>query len=179
MSDDPTTTGIPGASGDPIPGSDNYPEYQPFQPSQPIPDDPSWNTLSHFETPDRTTCLTPRQLIALPIVANAPNLRQAARDAGIARATLYRWLDDPNFRDELDRLSAEAASLARAHFKNGMLRSFHILDELTEHPNPWVRHSASRTMALISLRITDGDELRNRIQDLEKLLAHTSDLLSQ
>ena len=128
------------------------------------------DTLRHFETQNPTTSLTPRQLIALPIVAAAPNLRRAARDAGVARATLYRWLDEVDFREELETLSAEAASLARAHFKVATLRAFHVLDDLMDHPNPWIRHSASRTMSQTALRITDTDDLRRDLQDLRAAL---------
>ena len=161
---------------------EQYPSSQPYTVVDPEPDpspgpapnpdfETQWDTLGHDETQKGTACLTPRQLVALPIIANAPNLRQAARDANIARSTLYRWLDTPAFRDELEHLGSQVAALARANYKIGTLRSFHTLDDLMEHPNPWVRHSASRTMSNIGFRITEGDELRQQMRDLENLFA--------
>ena len=55
--------------------------------------------------------LTFRQQAALPRIALAQ--AQAARDAGVAESTLRRWLQDPSFRQELDRLRQESYDLAR------------------------------------------------------------------
>ena len=49
--------------------------------------------------------LSRRQTLALPILAAAPNLTQAAKDAGISEATLRRWRRDEHFRTEMDRLT--------------------------------------------------------------------------
>ena len=49
--------------------------------------------------------LTFRQQAALPRIALAQ--AQAARDAGVAESTLRRWLQDPSFRQEFDRLRQE------------------------------------------------------------------------
>ncbi len=48
--------------------------------------------------------LTFRQQAALPRIALAQSLAQAAQDTGVAERTLRRWLEDPSFREELDRL---------------------------------------------------------------------------
>ena len=125
-----------------------------------------WDTLKQFETENQAPCLTPRQLAALPVVAAAPNIREAAREAGIARSTLYRWLDDENFRSELKRLSSEATSLARVNYKLGIVRAFQVLDELLDHENPWVRLSASRIMSRTALHIHHADQLTQDMMDL-------------
>ena len=41
---------------------------------------------------------TARQKRALPILASAPSIAEAARLSDVGRRTLHRWLDDPNFR---------------------------------------------------------------------------------
>ena len=57
----------------------------------------------------KETQLSARQILALPILAVAPNMRLAAQNAGISPATLYRWLQNDHVRAELNRLTAEAA----------------------------------------------------------------------
>ena len=54
------------------------------------------------------TSLTARQEKALPILASASSIAEASRLSDVGRRTLHRWLDDPDFRDELARLHEEA-----------------------------------------------------------------------
>ena len=61
--------------------------------------------------------LTFRQQVALPRIALARSLAQAARDTGVAERTLRRWLEDPSFREEFDRLRQESYDLARQVMK--------------------------------------------------------------
>ncbi len=68
--------------------------------------------------------LTFRQQAALPTIAHARSLAQAARDTGVAERTLRRWLEDPSFREEFDRLRQESYDLARQVMK-GLGRLWH------------------------------------------------------
>ena len=52
--------------------------------------------------------LTFRQQAALPRIALARSLAQAARDAGVSERTLRRWLQDPSFRQESYDLARQA-----------------------------------------------------------------------
>ena len=61
--------------------------------------------------------LSPRQQSALPILAAAPSVAQAARLSGVGRRTLNRWLQDPEFRAQLAQLQRQFAELAKAASK--------------------------------------------------------------
>ena len=71
--------------------------------------------------------LTFRQQAALPRIALAQ--AQAARDAGVAESTLRRWLQDPSFRQEPDRLRQESYDLARQAMRG--------LGQLWHRANPY------------------------------------------
>lgn len=101
--------------------------------------------------------LTRRQILALPILATTPSRSQAARDAGISESTLYRWLQDEDFRDELRRLTAEAAERTRQELEDLTLQSVKVLRELMEDPDPMVRLRAARAVAAMGLRATGAD----------------------
>ena len=103
--------------------------------------------------------LSNRQILALPILAAAPNMRQAASDAGISQSTLYRWLQDEYFRNELKRLITETAELIRHELTETTLRSFKVLADLMDHPDPLVRFRAARTVASMGIRVIDADIL--------------------
>ena len=67
---------------------------------------------------EKPTSLTTKQQRALPYLVTAPSVAQGAEEADIARATLYRWMHDPAFRDELERLRGEAAKVAKVELRN-------------------------------------------------------------
>ena len=58
------------------------------------------------------TTLTDKQLQALPHLVTAPSMSEAARRADVGRTTLYRWIEDDEFRRELERQRNEALELA-------------------------------------------------------------------
>ena len=82
--------------------------------------------------------LSSRRLQALPIIAAAPTLAQAARSSGIGQGALYRWLQDNRFRHELARLRPNTADLARYELRGLMLR---CLDMSTNYPTPTILRS--------------------------------------
>ena len=52
----------------------------------------------------KISVLTTRQQGALPVIAAAPTIAQAARDCRVSESTLRRWLREPAFAGELDLL---------------------------------------------------------------------------
>ena len=112
--------------------------------------------------------LSSRQLLALPILAVAPNRRQAALEAGVSEATLYRWLRNERFRTELDRLTAQAAEFTRSEIESLTRHSFIVLTDLMGDPDPAVRLRASRTVAAMGIQICEADALRRDNQHPEE-----------
>jgi len=99
--------------------------------------------------------LSRRQMLTLPIIAAAPNLTQAAKEAGISEATLRRWRRDEHFRAELDRLTAEIADTTRQGLKDLTLQGFRVIRELMQDPDPEVRLRAARAAIIVGIRVVD------------------------
>ena len=114
----------------------------------------------HQPGQNETSRLTRRQVLALPTLAVAPNLTQAARDAGISESTLRRWLQDERFRDELDRLTHEIAETTRQGLKDVMLQSFSVIKELMADPDPTVRLRAARAAVILGIQVCKVEDLR-------------------
>ena len=68
---------------------------------------PARPNLMHTGTSRLPQDLSARQLSALPHLLRPGSLTAKARAAGIGRATLYRWLEDENFRVALQSLREE------------------------------------------------------------------------
>ena len=115
--------------------------------------------------------LTDKQLAALPYLAAAPTMAEGARLADIGRATLYRWMNDHEFRATLERFRSEAADLAHAELRGFLLQGALVLAEAMQDPNPQVRVRAARAAMSIGLKAIDLKELRQRIERLDDAFA--------
>ena len=114
--------------------------------------------------------LTPRQLAALPIIAAASSNAQGARDAGIARRTLYNWLDDPDFRAELIRLREEIAALTLSDLQAAMPIALSALIRCAQDDNAFVSYCAARYIWNTGLQVGDFQNLQKQIQELQEAL---------
>ena len=119
--------------------------------------------------------LTQKQRHALPCIAAAPSLTDAARLAGIERRTIYRWLEQEPFRLELTRLRSATASIATGELQAAVLHSISVLVDLTRSSNETIRFRASRHLLNLGLRFGDLQQIAADVQDLRD----AADLLRQ
>ena len=59
--------------------------------------------------------LTRKQKGAIPHLIAARSFEEGRKNAQVAKTTLYRWLKEEKFRNELERRSTEVVSEALAH----------------------------------------------------------------
>ncbi len=106
------------------------------------------------------TKLSRRQMLALPILAAAPNLTEGAKEAGISDATLRRWRRDERFRAEMDRLTHEIAETTREGLKDLVTQGITVIRELMEDPDPMVRFRAARAAIVYGIQVCKAEEYR-------------------
>ena len=111
------------------------------------------------------------QTLALPYIAATDSLTAGAKAARINRTTLHRWMHDPVFRAELERMRKDAEALARVELQGLVLKSINTLAELLEDPNPRVRAIAVRAVLSNALKVGDLRELRHEIETLQTATA--------
>ena len=121
------------------------------------------------QDPD-TTALTPRQTAAIPQIVAATSIRQAARDAGVDRTTIIRWMQDPAFRAELERVREAAASVAYAKLQQLTLTAAANLEDSLNSPDPAERNRATRLAFDIAIKAELNHDLRKRIDLLNGAL---------
>ena len=126
--------------------------------------------MREIERGTKISSLPRRQQAALPIIAATPTLAQAARSSGIGESTLYRWLQDDRFRDELTRLRQEAANLAKQELQGVMLRSVSTFAEALEHPDIAIRLRAARYAMSFAIQISEVAQLRADLQGVEEAI---------
>ena len=125
--------------------------------------------MSQNETPGKA--LTARQAAALPYLVATPSIEEGARLAHVGRATLYRWMQDDEFRSRLEQLRAEAAELARTELRGLMLKSVVVLAESLEDPNPNIRLRAAQMTLTTGLKIIDVESIERRLDRIDHAMA--------
>ena len=104
--------------------------------------------------------LSRRQIMALPILAAAPNLTEGAKEAGISDATLYRWRQNAHFRAEMDRMTHEIAETTHEGLNELLHHSFRVIREMLNDPDPAVRLKAAQATIIYGIRVCKAEELR-------------------
>lgn len=113
--------------------------------------------------------LTPQQERAIELLLAGSTRVGAAEEVGIGRTTLYRWLKNPAFRQELrDRQAAalEEAMAALAAAAWDLATVIIVLAQATDTP-PAVRLQAARGGLADLLRMRESLELEERLAALE------------
>ena len=111
-----------------------------------------------------------RQQSVLSVLAAAPSITHAARLSKVGRRTLHRWLQDPEFRDQLAQQQRQAAELAKGSLQSLTLQAVLHLSDLLENPNPEIRLRAIRSILSFSAKFSEIQELHAQVQTLEDTL---------
>lgn len=126
--------------------------------------------MSHNVSPERTIALSPRQAAALPYVASESTITRGAQAAQITRRTLTRWMNEPAFRDELERIRNNIADFAFSQLEGLALKGTVRIEQLMDSDDPNVAHRASKTALSMSLSVRDQRETRRRMDTLENAI---------
>ena len=115
--------------------------------------------------------LSNRQRDALLHVAAADSIAEGARRAGVSRASIYRWMDDDDFRSELERLRAEMADLAQTEMQGTMLKAAAVIDQGLDGAISPVQLRAALGAISAVLKIRHDLNLEKRLDRIDDALA--------
>ena len=126
--------------------------------------------MSQNAAPENSVALSPRQTAALPYIASEPNLSEGARAAQIDRRTLTRWMQEPAFRAELERVRRNISDLAFSELEGFTLKGVIRLVQLLDDPDSTVRHRAAKTVISISIAVRQDKEIRRQLETIDNAL---------
>jgi hypothetical protein len=112
--------------------------------------------------------LTARQQSALPELAGARSIQEAAGRSGIGRSTIYRWLQNPAFAAELRMWQQEVMEGARLKLTNHMMHAVDVLGGLLESENESIRRQAARDILTLVLHLEKHFEVVQRVEKVEE-----------
>ena len=127
--------------------------------------------MQQISTDSAEKRLSNRQREALPHIAAADSLAEGARRAGVSRTTIYRWLEDDDFRAELSRVRDEMADLAQAEMQGQMLKATAVIDKALDGDISPVQLRAALGAANLALKVRYGLNLERRLNRIDDALS--------
>ena len=108
---------------------------------------------------------------ALPHLIRPGSLTDLAKDAGIGRTTLYRWMQDDNFRQQLEYLREETLRLAETELMGMAYKAAGVIYQALEDENPSVRIRAAQAALNQAHKAEYGQRLERRIDGLAEAIS--------
>jgi len=111
-----------------------------------------------------------KQERAISALLNASSIREAAKEAGIAEATLHRYLKDDVFKAQYQAAKKEVVQQAICQLQRSAGKAVKVLIEIAEDKESpsSARVSAAKTILETSLKAVELEDLERRIAELER-----------
>ena len=113
---------------------------------------------------------TRKQEVFIAYLLTEPNIRDAAKKAGIGEATGWRWLQNPDFQKQYQEARRMAVSQAIARLQQASTQAVATLQAIMqdEEAPAASRVTAARTVLDTSLKAIELEDLAQRIEKLEQ-----------
>jgi hypothetical protein len=114
--------------------------------------------------------MTDEQIKLLAAMVGNQDMPAACEAAGVSRATAYRLVKEPAFREELRRLRDEALAEALATVKTHTAHAVTKLAQLMDAADDRVSRQACNDILGHALKVREQDEFDRRLAALEKAI---------
>lgn len=120
-------------------------------------------------TKDDDKQLTQRQLKSLSYFATNSSVEASCKAANVSKETYYRWLKEPLFKSELDKLRNEIVNDAVNQLKMNTTKAALTLATLLEREDcPGVQRAAANDILDHVMKFMELKEIEERLITLEK-----------
>ena len=114
-------------------------------------------------------------MLAIPHLVSSKTASEAAELVGVNRKTIYRWLDDPAFRDEYDRQRDAVANFARSSMRALMLKALAIQAERLDSDDPKERARVAKEIIDYDSKTSTSHENQKLVNRLHRLIYNVED----
>jgi hypothetical protein len=119
---------------------------------------------------DANETLTSRQLRAIPYLLASPSIEEGCKRARVGKATVYGWLKQESFREELNRRRKEVVNLAFETVKANVTKAAETLVKHLGSEKETISLRAAESIIEFAQRAIEAEELERRIGALEKTI---------
>ena len=120
------------------------------------------------DSPPTPAEFSPQQQRLLAALAAAPDMQSAVKLAGVGRTTVHRWMQQPAFRDELNRRRDAVFAEALASVKTHAGRAVTELTRLLRVKDNRLRRLVCNDILEHGLNIREFEDIERRLTVLEK-----------
>ncbi len=114
--------------------------------------------------------LSDKQLRVIPHLLAAASIEEGCKQAKVGKATVYEWLKNETFRNELKRHREDIVTGALETLKANVTRATAALVGLLDSQNESIRHRTAKDIIEFTLRSAENESLEERIDSLEERL---------
>lgn len=117
-----------------------------------------------------------KQTSFLQALLTEPTITSATKAAGISRSTAYKYLNDSEFVQELNKARAECISDTIRYFQGNLTACSEELMKIVKHPQTkdQVRINAINTVFQNCKNLIDTCEVEERMRHIEEMLQERS-----
>jgi hypothetical protein len=99
--------------------------------------------------------LTPRQVSVIPFLVATPSIEEACRRAKISKPTVYTWMKNDVFKEDLQRQREEFYTESLELLKAGQNKAVKSLIKLIDSPRPEIALRASTQVIASGLKLKE------------------------
>jgi hypothetical protein len=114
--------------------------------------------------------LTAKQERVIPYLLGAPSLEEGCKRAKVSKVTVYEWLKQEAFRQELRRQRDELIERALDSLKANVSKATETLVKLLDSKSEPIRARAAEDIIEFAQKALEHEELEKRIEALEERL---------
>jgi transposase len=114
--------------------------------------------------------LTARQARVIPYLLDAPSIAQGCKHARVSKVTVYEWLKQEAFRQELKRQRDELIRGALDNLKANVSKATETLVKLLDSESESIKARAAEDIIEFAQKALEHEELEKRIEALEERL---------
>jgi len=114
--------------------------------------------------------LTARQTRVIPYLLDASSIEEGCKRARVSKVTVYAWLKQENFRQELERQRDELIRGALDSLKANLSKATETLVKLLDSDSEPMQARAAEDIIEFGQKALEHEELEKRIEALEERL---------
>jgi transcriptional regulator with XRE-family HTH domain len=114
--------------------------------------------------------LSNKQLLSINHILSSATIEEASRKSGVSRGTIYNWLKDEKFSQELKRQRDQVIEEALNHLKVSVTKAVGELIKLMGAEREEVRRLACNDVISHALKSVELENLEERLDKVERIV---------
>ena len=116
----------------------------------------------------KSESLNAKQLRVIPYLLAAPSIEEGCKRAKVSKATVYAWLKEEAFREELRRQREEVVREALETLKANVSKATETLVKLLDSDKEGIQARAAEDIIEFTQKAIELEELERRIASIEE-----------